>query len=91
MGLERNATKDQLKTLVKQQFNIDEFVLDKEYQIDNPPDVGMLKKYVDMKLNDHLIFSENKPWLWKQGISSIFYQYLYLRTLGNPLAVIYMV
>lgn len=48
-------------------------------------------KFIERKLDDHLIFADNKPWLWKKGIQSIFYQFLYLRTSGNPLAVIYII
>lgn len=45
------------------------------------------KKYIESKLDDHLLFAENKPWLWGKGVSFVFYQYLYLRTSGNPLSV----
>jgi hypothetical protein len=43
-------------------------------------------KFIEKKLKDHLIFQDNKPWLWK-NVSDLFYQYIYLRTSGNPLSV----
>lgn len=64
-GLLRNKATDELRMLIKQQFNLDDFVGDRQ-KVTSPPTVTPpdVMRCIEAKLDDHLIFADNKPWLW---------------------------